>query len=45
MAKTVPEFYNLLLDKFPYETTNSQDKLLGSLATFIYDESKNSVFY
>ncbi len=44
MAKTVPEFYNLLLDKFPYETTNSQDKLLGSLATFIFDESKNSVF-
>ncbi len=44
MAKTIPEFYNLLLDKFPYETTSSQDKLLSSLANFIFDESKNSIF-
>jgi len=44
MTKTAPEFYNNLIEKFPFEPTNSQDVLLSNLAEFIFDTNKEGLF-
>ena len=44
MTKNAPDFYNELVEKFPFEPTKSQDLLLESLAKFIFDTNKQSLF-
>ena len=44
MTKTAPEFYKDIIEKFPFEPTNSQDVLLGKLADFIFDTNKEALF-
>mgnify|MGYP001125295546 CR=1 FL=1 len=44
MTKTAPEFYKDIIEKFPFEATNSQDVLLGKLADFIFDTNKEALF-
>jgi exodeoxyribonuclease-5 len=44
MTKTAPEFYNLLLKKFPFEPTNSQNLLLNQLSNFIFNNNKDALF-
>jgi len=44
MTKTPTEFYKTLVDKFPFEPTNSQELLLENLVEFIFDKSKETLF-
>lgn len=44
MLKTPQEFYKLLIQKFSFEPTTSQDLLLLKLADFIFDKNKNGLF-
>ena len=44
MIKTAPEFYNSLVEKFPFEPTKSQDDLLQQLTDFIYNSNNKSLF-
>ena len=44
MIKTPSEFYKKLLEKFPFEPTNSQNILLEHLSNFIFDTNKESLF-
>ena len=44
MTKTAPEFYKDIIEKFPFEPTNSQDVLLGKLADFIFNTNKEALF-
>jgi len=44
MNKTAPEFYQELINKFPFEPTISQDLLLQKLTTFIYEDNMNALF-
>ena len=44
MIKNSDKFYFLLLDKFPFEATKSQDNLLKSLSDFIFNKSKDQLF-
>jgi len=44
MIKTASEFYKILIQKFPFEPTISQDLLLTKLTDFIFDKNKNSLF-
>ena len=44
MLKTPQEFYKILVEKFPFEPTTSQDLLLTKLADFIFDKNKNGLF-
>ena len=44
MTKTAPEFYNSLVEKFPFEPTKSQDDLLQKLTDFIYNSNNKSLF-
>ncbi len=44
MTKTAPEFYRNLLEKFPFEPTNSQDLLLTKLTDFIFENNEAALF-
>ena len=44
MLKTPQDFYKILVEKFPFEPTTSQDLLLTKLADFIFDKNKNGLF-
>jgi exodeoxyribonuclease-5 len=44
MLKTAIDFYHLLLDKFSFEPTNSQDYLLSKLSSFIFDKDEKGLF-
>lgn len=44
MTKTAPEFYQDIIEKFPFEPTSSQDVLLVKLADFIFDTNKEALF-
>ncbi len=44
MTKTAPEFYKNLLEKLPFEPTNSQKLLLTKLTDFIFESNNNALF-
>lgn len=44
MTKTAPEFYNTLIEKFPFEPTSLQDILLNKLSEFIFDNNNDQLF-
>ena len=44
MIKDKTKFYYLLLDKFPFTATLSQERLLKSLSNFSFDCNKNKLF-
>ncbi|AMC09906.1 ATP-dependent endonuclease [Lutibacter profundi] len=44
MIKTALEFYNDIIDKFPFEPTISQDVLLEKLSKFIFEDKKGTLF-
>jgi len=44
MLKTSIDFYHLLLDKFIFDPTNSQDYLLSKLSSFIFDKDEKGLF-
>jgi exodeoxyribonuclease-5 len=44
MTKTAQEFYINLVEKFPFEPTNSQDSLLTKLTDFILESNNNAIF-
>ncbi|WP_456462287.1 ATP-dependent DNA helicase [Lutibacter sp.] len=44
MIKTAQEFYNDIIDKFPFEPTISQDVLLEKLSKFIFEDKKEALF-
>ena len=44
MTKNAPEFYQEIIEKFPFEPTNSQDVLLGKLSEFIFDTDSEALF-
>ena len=44
MTKSAPEFYKELLQKFPFEPTNSQEFLLESLSNFVFSKNKQDLF-
>lgn len=44
MIKTAQEFYNDIIDKFPFEPTTSQDVLLEKLSKFIFEDKKEALF-
>ncbi|MCF6167310.1 AAA family ATPase [Lutibacter sp.] len=44
MIKTALEFYNDIIDKFPFEPTMSQDVLLEKLSKFIFEDKKEALF-
>ena len=44
MAKSIKEFYNILLEKFPFQPTNSQNALMWELAEFLLETKSNALF-
>lgn len=44
MLKTAPEFYKLLVERFEFEPTTSQEVLLTKLSDFVFDKDKNGLF-
>lgn len=44
MLKSVSDFYNLLLNKFEFDATNTQDFLMLKLAEFTFETAKNGLF-
>ncbi|MBV1888007.1 MAG: AAA family ATPase [Urechidicola sp.] len=44
MTKTAPEFYQQLLEAFPFKPTSTQNVLLLQLSNFIYDTNKDGLF-
>lgn len=44
MTKTAPEFYQEIIEKFPFEPTSSQNILLGKLSEFIFNTDKDALF-
>ncbi len=44
MLKDSISFYHLLLDKFPFTATLSQEYLLKNLSNFTFDTNKNALF-
>ncbi len=44
MIKTPVEFYKELLQKFPFQPTVKQNKLLDKLTTFIFDDNNRALF-
>ncbi len=44
MTKTAPEFYQDIIEKFPFEPTSSQNLLLNKLSEFVFDTNKNALF-
>lgn len=44
MIKTPPDFYKILIDKFPFDPTTAQDSLLHKLTDFIFEKNSNALF-
>ena len=44
MIKTKADFYKELLQKFPFEPTIKQQKLLDQLSAFIFDDNNRALF-
>jgi len=44
MTKSAPEFYQEIIEKFPFEPTNSQDVLLIKLSEFIFGNDTDALF-
>ena len=44
MTKSAPEFYQDIIEKFPFEPTSSQNVLLSKLSDFIFDTNKEALF-
>ncbi len=44
MIKDPKTFYTLLLDKFPYEPTKTQDTLLKQLSDFVFNNNSKSLY-
>lgn len=44
MIKTKADFYKELLQKFPFEPTTKQQKLLDQLSEFIFDDNNRALF-
>jgi exodeoxyribonuclease-5 len=44
MIETTTDFYKELLQKFPFEPTRKQHKLLNELSGFIYDNNNHALF-
>ncbi|MEE9350056.1 MAG: AAA family ATPase, partial [Flavobacteriaceae bacterium] len=44
MIQNKTEFYHLLLDKFPFTATLSQERLLKELSHFVFDTNKDALF-
>ncbi len=44
MINNRKDFNKLLLDKFPFTATNSQEYLLMDLSTFVFSKEKNALF-
>ncbi len=44
MLKTPQEFYNLLIEKFPYSLNQKQDILINKLVHFLYEKDNSKVF-
>ena len=44
MIETTTDFYKELLQKFPFEPTRKQHKLLNELSSFIYDNNNHALF-
>ena len=44
MIKTATEFYKELLNKFPFDPTTKQNKLLLKLSDFIFDGNNRALF-
>ena len=44
MIKTPPDFYKILIDKFPFDPTTAQDSLLQKLTDFIFEKNSNALF-
>ena len=44
MIKTTAEFYKELVQKFPFEPTRKQLKLLDELTTFVFDNNNHALF-
>jgi len=44
MIKTATEFYKELLNKFPFDPTTKQNKLLLKLSDFIFDRNNRALF-
>ncbi len=44
MTKSIPEFYDILLEKFPFQPTNSQDVLMSTLSEFLLEKNNNALF-
>ena len=44
MIKDPNTFYTLLLEKFPFEPTNTQNKLLKQLSDFIFNDNDKSLY-
>ena len=44
MIKNKKDFLKLLLDKFPFTATTSQEYLLNDLSNFVFDKNKDGLF-
>lgn len=44
MLKSPQEFYNLLVEKFPFSLTQKQDILLQKLVHFLYEKENTTIF-
>ncbi len=44
MTKTAPEFYQDIIEKFPFKPTSSQNVLLSKLSEFVFDSNKDALF-
>jgi len=44
MTKTAPDFYNELIEKFPFEPTILQNELLHKLSEFIFENNNKALF-
>jgi len=44
MIKNAPEFYKGLVEKFPFEPTDSQDLLLVKLSEFVFEKNNDGLF-
>ncbi|WP_299526797.1 ATP-dependent RecD-like DNA helicase [uncultured Lutibacter sp.] len=44
MTKTAPEFYQDIIEKFPFEPTSSQNELLVKLSEFVFDTNNDALF-
>ncbi len=44
MIKDAGSFYNILLEQFPFTPTNTQDRLLKQLSSFVFNQNKQQLF-